>query len=169
MADPTTYSERLRDPDQWRRWLEENHASAAEAWLILYKKKYVDQGLSLEEATVEAMCFGWVDSQLKGLDERCYTLRYTPRTPNSIWSMSNIRRVEQLIAEGRMTDAQTWGGRRSARQRPVGGGYPPRAGGCHPRGIGKRASAGRGRGCRLSALPLLAEEAAYLLATDRGT
>ena len=51
------------------------------------------------------MCFGWVDSQLKGLDERCYTLRYTPRKPNSIWSMSNIRRVEQLIAEGRMTDA----------------------------------------------------------------
>lgn len=95
----------FRDPDQWRRWLEENHASAAEAWLILYKKKYADQGLSLEDATVEAMCFGWVDSQLKGIDERCYRLRYTPRKPNSLWSMSNILRVEQLNAEGRMTEA----------------------------------------------------------------
>ncbi len=104
MADPTTYLE-FRDPDQWRRWLEENHASAPEAWLILYKKKYADQGLSLEDATVEAMCFGWVDSQLKSIDERCYRLRYTPRKPNSIWAMSNIQRVEQLIAEGRMTDA----------------------------------------------------------------
>ncbi|MCB0231494.1 MAG: YdeI/OmpD-associated family protein, partial [Anaerolineae bacterium] len=90
---------------QWRTWLEENHASAPEAWLILYKKKYADQGMSLEEATVEAMCFGWVDSILKSMDERRYALRFTPRKPNSVWSMSNIRRVEQLSAEGRMTDA----------------------------------------------------------------
>lgn len=92
-------------PEHWRAWLEENHASAAEAWLILYKKQYADQGMSLEEATVEAMCFGWVDSILKSMDERRYALRYTPRKPNSVWSMSNIRRVEQLTAEGRMADA----------------------------------------------------------------
>ncbi|MCB0199448.1 MAG: YdeI/OmpD-associated family protein [Anaerolineae bacterium] len=92
-------------PEQWRAWLEVNHASAAEAWLILYKVKYADQGMTLEDATVEAMCYGWVDSVLKSLDERRYALRYTPRKPNSVWSMSNIRRVEQLTAEGRMADA----------------------------------------------------------------
>ena len=90
---------------QWRAWLEENHASATEAWLVLYKKRYADQGLTLDEATEEALCFGWIDGQLKSLDERRYTLRYAPRTANSIWSVSNIRRVEQLIAAGRMTAA----------------------------------------------------------------
>ena len=105
MAPKPTNPLEFATPKQWRTWLEENHASAPEAWLILYKKKYADQGMSLEEATVEAMCFGWVDSILKSMDERRYALRFTPRKPNSVWSMSNIRRVEQLSAEGRMTDA----------------------------------------------------------------
>lgn len=104
MAQPTNPLE-FQDRDQWRRWLEENHARAAEAWLILTKKPFADQGLGLDEATEEAICFGWVDSQLKTLDERRYVLRYTPRKPNSVWSVSNIRRVEQFIAEGKMTPA----------------------------------------------------------------
>ena len=105
MAPKPTNPLEFATPKQWRAWLEANHASAAEAWLILYKKQYADQGMSLEEATVEAMCFGWVDSILKSMDERRYALRYTPRKANSVWSMSNIRRVEQLTAEGRMADA----------------------------------------------------------------
>lgn len=104
MASPSSYLE-FEMRDQWRAWLAENHASATEAWLALYKKRYADQGLTLDEATEEALCFGWIDGQLKSLDERRYTLRYTPRTANSIWSVSNIRRVEQLIAAGRMTAA----------------------------------------------------------------
>lgn len=104
MAQPTNPLE-FQDRDQWRRWLEDNHARAAEAWLILVKKPFAAQGLGLDEATEEAICFGWVDSQLKTLDERRYVLRYTPRKPNSVWSVSNIRRVEQFIAEGKMTPA----------------------------------------------------------------
>ena len=63
------------------------------------------QGLSLEEAIEEALCFGWIDGKLKSLDEKRYRLRFSPRTAQSIWSMSNIRRVKKLIDEGRMTAA----------------------------------------------------------------
>jgi len=90
---------------QWRRWLEKHHAVETEAWLLLYKKKYQDQGLSLDEAIEEALCFGWIDGKLKSLDEKRYVLRFSPRTVRSIWSMSNIRRVGKLISEGKMTEA----------------------------------------------------------------
>jgi uncharacterized protein YdeI (YjbR/CyaY-like superfamily) len=51
------------------------------------------------------LCFGWIDGKLLSLDEKRYRLRYSPRKPNSIWSISNIHRVEKLIAEGKMTEA----------------------------------------------------------------
>jgi uncharacterized protein YdeI (YjbR/CyaY-like superfamily) len=104
MASPTDYLE-FGHRDQWRTWLENNHATETEAWLLLYKKKYHDQGLTLEEAIEEALCFGWIDGTLRSLDERRFVLRYSPRTHNSVWAMSNIQRVEKLIAEGKMTEA----------------------------------------------------------------
>ena len=82
-----------------------NHAVETEAWLVHYKKKYGDQGLTLDEAVEEALCFGWIDSTLNTLDEKRYVLRYSPRKADSVWSMSNIHRVEKLIAEGKMTEA----------------------------------------------------------------
>jgi len=85
--------------------LKKHHAIRTEAWLILYKKKFQNQGLALEEAIEEALCFGWIDGKLKSLDEKRFTLRYSPRTATSIWSMSNIRRVEKLIEEEKMTSA----------------------------------------------------------------
>lgn len=103
MTSPTNCIE-FESPDQWRRWLEKNHTTEVEAWLILYKKKYRDQGLTLEEAIEEALCFGWIDGKLKSLDEKRYRLRFSPRTSTSIWAVSNIRRVEKLIGEGKMTD-----------------------------------------------------------------
>ena len=109
--------------------------------------------MTLDEATEEALCFGWIDGQLKSLDERRYTLRYTPRTANSIWSVSNIRRVEQLIAAGGMTAAGQQKIDEAQGQRAVGCGHPPRAGGRHPRGVGKRAAAEAGRHRILIALP----------------
>lgn len=104
LANPTNPLE-FQTRGQWRRWLEENHARAAEAWLIIVKKPFAELGLGLDEATEEAICFGWVDSQLKTLDERRFTLRFTPRQADSIWSVSNIRRVEQLTVRGKMTPA----------------------------------------------------------------
>jgi uncharacterized protein YdeI (YjbR/CyaY-like superfamily) len=93
------------DRHQWRKWLEQHHAEKTEAWLVHYKKGFQESTLRLEEAVEEALCFGWIDGLLRSLDEKRYSLRYTPRRPNSVWSMRNIERVERLIREGRMTEA----------------------------------------------------------------
>ena len=90
---------------EWRQWLAGNHHRAGEAWLAFYKKGVREVTLSLDEAVEEALCFGWIDGKLRSLDEERYALRFTPRKPGSIWSLSNIRRVEKLIAAGLMTEA----------------------------------------------------------------
>jgi uncharacterized protein YdeI (YjbR/CyaY-like superfamily) len=90
---------------QWRMWLEQHHATEQKVWVVHYKKKYQDQGLTLDEAVEEALCFGWIDGTLRSIDDMRYVLRYSPRKKNSIWSLSNIKRVEKLISEGKMTDA----------------------------------------------------------------
>jgi uncharacterized protein YdeI (YjbR/CyaY-like superfamily) len=104
MNRPSNYLE-FEHREGWRTWLEKNHASEKEVWLVLFKKKYVDQGLALDAAVEEALCFGWIDGTLNTLDEKRFVLRFSPRTQNSIWSMSNIKRVEQLTAVGKMTEA----------------------------------------------------------------
>ena len=83
--------------------MEKHYASESQVWLIIYKKDYCHLGLGLDEAVEEALCFGWIDSTLRSLDERCYAHRFSPRRQNSIWSVSNIKRVEKLIVEGKMT------------------------------------------------------------------
>ena len=88
---------------QWRAWLQAHHAEAAEAWLLIAKVK--TPGLHLAAAVEEALCFGWIDGVMKPLDEKHYLLRFSPRTPQSIWSLSNIQRVEALTAAGKMTGA----------------------------------------------------------------
>jgi len=102
MAKSTNYLI-FKNRDQWREWLEKNHTTETEAWLILFKKKYQSERLTLDEAVEEVLCFGWIDGKLKSLDERRYALRYSPRTSNSTWSVSNIQRAEKLIAAGKMT------------------------------------------------------------------
>ena len=93
------------DRDQWRSWLEQHHATERDVWVILYKKKYQDLGLVLDQAVEEALCFGWIDSTLKSIDDKHYALRFSSRKRKSPWSMSNINRVKKLIAEGKMTNA----------------------------------------------------------------
>jgi uncharacterized protein YdeI (YjbR/CyaY-like superfamily) len=100
-------TERLQFDDraEWRAWLEMHHAETKEAWLVLYKKRFRESRLSLEEAVEEALCYGWIDGQLKRVDEERYVLRFTPRRRNSIWSERNKRRAQRLIREGKMTEA----------------------------------------------------------------
>jgi uncharacterized protein YdeI (YjbR/CyaY-like superfamily) len=95
----------FRSRPEWRSWLESHHRRATEAWLVLHKKGVREGSLTLDEAVEEALCFGWIDGRLKSLDSCRYSLRFTPRRANSIWSIRNIRRVERLIREGLMTDA----------------------------------------------------------------
>jgi uncharacterized protein YdeI (YjbR/CyaY-like superfamily) len=103
----------LRIPDEryvfedgaaWRAWLQANQASVAAAWLVI-AKSHVTTGLHYEAAIEEALCFGWIDGVMKSLDADGYLLRFSPRRAGSVWSLSNRRRVEKLVAEGRMTEA----------------------------------------------------------------
>jgi uncharacterized protein YdeI (YjbR/CyaY-like superfamily) len=91
--------------EAWRTWLEQHHATSAEIWLILGKKNSGVQTVTLDEATEEALCFGWVDSIQKRIDDRTHALRFTPRKPKSVWSQSNVDRVRRLTAQGKMTPA----------------------------------------------------------------
>ena len=95
----------FRDRASWRRWLEENHEQAREAWLAIRKKSAKVECICLEEAVLEALCFGWIDGRLKTLDDAKYALRFAPRNPESVWSVHNIRRIQQLTADGLMTEA----------------------------------------------------------------
>jgi uncharacterized protein YdeI (YjbR/CyaY-like superfamily) len=95
----------FQDRDAWRQWLEENHAKENQAWLDILKNKAPGPGVHYEEAVEEAVCFGWIDGGMKGSAGDFYYLRFTPRKPGSVWSVSNQQRVERLIAQGKMTEA----------------------------------------------------------------
>ena len=90
---------------KWRRWLAENHDSRPDGiWLVFYKKATGRQSLEYGEAVEEALCFGWIDSIIKRIDDEKYCRKFTPRKDNSNWSATNKKRVAKLIKEGLMTD-----------------------------------------------------------------
>lgn len=93
------------DSTSWRQWLAQNHRQATEVWLVIGKKGREAGCIELEDAVMEALCFGWIDGQLRTRDEATYELRFSPRRADSVWSIRNIRRVEKLISEGLMTEA----------------------------------------------------------------
>jgi uncharacterized protein YdeI (YjbR/CyaY-like superfamily) len=115
----------LESAAQWRRWLEEHHAGTRGVWLVLQKKASRRPGPRYEEAVEEALCFGWIDSKLRRLDEERAVQWFSPRKATSIWSKSNVARVERLIEQGRMTPAGLAvveeAKRRGSWQRPMGG------------------------------------------------
>ena len=90
---------------KFHQWLEKNHARPVELWVGFYKKDSGRIGVTYPEALDEALCFGWIDGIRKAVDESRYTIRFTPRKPGSIWSNVNIKRANELIAEGRMAPA----------------------------------------------------------------
>jgi uncharacterized protein YdeI (YjbR/CyaY-like superfamily) len=94
-----------RDREQWRHWLEANHAASPGVWLAVGKKGNPVSDLSYEEAIQEALAFGWIDGLTKRLDADRYRLLVTPRKPGSGWARTNKARVERLVAEGRMAPA----------------------------------------------------------------
>jgi uncharacterized protein YdeI (YjbR/CyaY-like superfamily) len=93
------------DAEEFRSWLEENHDSAPELWMGLYKKHVSPRGLTWEQAVPEALCFGWIDSRVERIDEDAVRQRWTPRRRSSVWSQVNIDLVAQLTEEGRMRPA----------------------------------------------------------------
>ncbi len=89
----------------WRAWLEAHHDSSTEILLRLFKVHAAHRGLTYRQALDEALCYGWIDGVARRLDEDSYCQRYTPRRPRSVWSRVNMRHVERLKEEGRMTPA----------------------------------------------------------------
>jgi uncharacterized protein YdeI (YjbR/CyaY-like superfamily) len=89
-------------PEEFAAWLAANHDTATEHWMGLYKRHVPERGLTWEEAVVEALCWGWIDSVAQRVDEDTTRQRWTPRKPTSNWSSINIAAVERLKAEGRM-------------------------------------------------------------------
>jgi uncharacterized protein YdeI (YjbR/CyaY-like superfamily) len=89
-------------PGEFAAWLAAHHATAPDLWMGLRKKHVADRGLTWEDAVVEALCWGWIDSKVERIDEDSVRQRWTPRRAGSSWSRINIATVERLIAEGRM-------------------------------------------------------------------
>ncbi len=89
----------------FRAWLERHHATESELWVGYYRKGTGKQSITYPEAVEEALCFGWIDGVGRRIDELSHANRYTPRRRGSIWSNTNVRRVEQLLEQGRMHPA----------------------------------------------------------------
>lgn len=94
----------LKDRQAWREWLKTNHVREDEVWLIYYKKATGIPSLKYHDTLDEALCFGWVDSLIKKIDEERYARKFTPRREDSKWSLVNKTRAEELIQKGLMTE-----------------------------------------------------------------
>ena len=85
------------DRQKWRRWLSRHYRSASEIWLIYYKKASGKPRIAYNDAVEEALCFGWIDSTVKHLDDERYMQRFSPRKPKSPYSPANRERLKRLI------------------------------------------------------------------------
>lgn len=93
----------VADAAGWREWLDRHHQSATGVWLRLAKKDTrLPTSLTYDQALDEALCHGWIDGQLRRLDQTTYRQRFTPRRPRSPWSARNTALVDRLLAEDRM-------------------------------------------------------------------
>jgi uncharacterized protein YdeI (YjbR/CyaY-like superfamily) len=95
----------FEDRESWRTWLDEHYRDVKAVWLVFDKKHTGKQCITYDAAVQEALCFGWIDSIIKRIDENRYARKFTPRSNASKWSEANLRRVEKLIGSGRMTAA----------------------------------------------------------------
>lgn len=97
-VEPTFF----KTPADFRQWLEQSHKRATELLVGFYKTGSGKPSITWPESVEQALCFGWIDGVRKSLGEEAYTIRFTPRRPNSIWSAVNVSKVEELKAKGLM-------------------------------------------------------------------
>ena len=91
--------------DEWRQWLEANHASSSGIFLVFWKKATGRPAMSYDEMVEQALCFGWVDSRPAKLDDERSMRWFTPRKRGSAWAGPNKVRIERLAAAGLMRPA----------------------------------------------------------------
>jgi uncharacterized protein YdeI (YjbR/CyaY-like superfamily) len=94
----------VTDPKEWRVWLGKHYKSEKEIWLIYYKKHTGKPRIAYNDAVEEALCFGWIDSIVRKLDEDRTAQRFSPRKPGSGFSQPNIERLRHLVAQGKVVD-----------------------------------------------------------------
>ncbi|HXQ39000.1 MAG TPA: hypothetical protein VN843_33670, partial [Anaerolineales bacterium] len=90
---------------KWTDWLTKQHDKSGGIWLKLAKKDSGIASVTYDEALESALCYGWIDGQKKGLDDKYWLQKFTPRAPKSIWSKINTEKVERLIKSGEMMPA----------------------------------------------------------------
>ncbi len=90
------------NPSEFHAWLEKNHDKASEIWVGFHKKSLGKPGITMLESVDEALCFGWIDSVRRSINDTSYANRFTQRKTRSTWSAINIKRAKELITLGRM-------------------------------------------------------------------
>ncbi|HLM68264.1 MAG TPA: YdeI/OmpD-associated family protein [Longimicrobium sp.] len=105
MPNPPENSVHPATRDDWRAWLQQNHARTEGIWFVSYKKAAGKPRVTYEDAVEEALCFGWIDSKGGTVDDERTMLWMAPRKPRTGWSRPNKERIERLVAEGRMAPA----------------------------------------------------------------
>ena len=90
---------------QWRSWLRRYHVREGGIWVVFFMKSSGRAKVDYEELVCEAVCWGWIDSKVGRVDDERSRLWFAPRRAHSTWSTSNIRRVDRLVADGRMQPA----------------------------------------------------------------
>jgi uncharacterized protein YdeI (YjbR/CyaY-like superfamily) len=95
----------LTSRKEWRRWLARHHRSASEIWLVFYRQNSGKPRIPYNDAVEEALCYGWIDSIVKKMDDRRFAQRFSPRRPGSSLSEANRERIRRLRLVGKMTRA----------------------------------------------------------------
>ena len=93
----------LESKEEWADWLNEHSENEPLVWLRIKRKKSQKNGITLEEAVTEALCYGWIDGRLNTYNEDYFWLRFSPRKPKSVWSLINRKRVELMIENNTLT------------------------------------------------------------------
>src|SRR6185436_15946036 len=101
MNQPTYFE----TPAKLRAWFRRNHAKAEDLLLGYWKVGSGHPSVTWPESVDEALCVGWIDGVRKRIDDARYTIRFTPRRAGSVWSAINVKRIGELVAEGRMQPA----------------------------------------------------------------
>lgn len=93
----------FKNRNEWHNWLQLNHESLDELWVVYYKKDSGKSGISYQETLEEAICFGWIDGLIRKIDDERYVRRFTQRRAKSVWSQINKKMALRLISENKMT------------------------------------------------------------------
>ncbi len=94
----------FRKLSEWKHWLSFHHDKSEGIWMVYYNKQSEKPSINYKEALDEALCWGWIDSIIKKIDDEKYVRKFTPRNENSKWSEVNKKRAEELIKENRMNE-----------------------------------------------------------------